>query len=49
MVRVLEYKINEKYLKMVSDYQPELLPRPKRKIPDGFLVLVDTGEGNHEF
>lgn len=49
MVRVLKHIINKKYLKMVSDYQPELLPRPKKKIPNGFLVLVDTGEGTHEF
>ena len=49
MVRVLEHIINKKYLKVVSDYQPELLPRPKKKIPDGYLILVDTGEGNHEF
>ena len=49
MVRVLKYIINEKYLKRVTDYQPELLPKPKKKIPDGYLILVDTGEGNHEF
>lgn len=49
MVRVLEYKINKNYLKVVVDYQPELLPRPKKKIPDGYIILVDTGEGNHEF
>ena len=48
MVRALEYIINEKYLKVVTDYQPELLPRPKKKIIDGYLIL-DTGEGNHEF
>ncbi len=43
------YEVDERYLKKVKDFQPELLPKPKKKIPEGFLIVVDTGEGEHDF
>lgn len=38
----MEYMIDEKYIKRVTDYHPELLPRPTPKMQ---IILVDTDEG----
>lgn len=44
MIGLKGYKIDEKYLRKVSDYQPIRLPRPKSKLQSVNVVLWETGE-----
>lgn len=40
--------MDDKYLIHVADYQPELLPRPKKKV-DIEIIFIETGSVFDEY